>query len=148
MLYALILLGVIFLPRTLLSWSVPSRPRQNFKITADSVEDYIKEARKFCQTEESVLSLSMNLMKRDYEREKEFELILKEKELELILKYKEKESELILKDKEKESELLLQEQKHQTQVQEAYLMKLLSVATLRYIKIFLMVSLHETQRER
>jgi len=55
MLYALILLGVIFLPRTLLSWSVPSRPRQNFKIAADSVEDYIKEARKFCQTEESVL---------------------------------------------------------------------------------------------
>ena len=56
-----------------------------------------------------------------YEREKVLELILKEKELELILK-----------DKEKESELLLQEQKHQTQVQEAYLMKLLSVATWRF----------------
>jgi len=112
MLYALILLGVIFLPRTSLSWSVPSRPRKNLKIAADSVDDYIKEARKFCQTEESVLSLSMNLMKKDFE--------------------KDKEHELLLKDKEKESELLLQEHKHQTQIQEAYLMKLLSVATLRF----------------
>ena len=100
----------MFLPRTLLSWSVPSRPRKNFKIAADSVEDYIKEARNFCQTEESVLYLSMNLMKRDYEREKELQLLLKEKE----------------------SELLLQDQKHQMQIQEAYLMKLLSVATLRF----------------
>jgi hypothetical protein len=125
MLYALILLGAIFLPRTLLSWSVPSRPRKNFKIAADSVEDYIKEARNFCQTEESILYLSMNLMKKDYEHEKEWQLLLKEKESELLLK--EKESELLLK-----SELLLQDQRHQMQIQEAYLMKLLSVATLRF----------------
>ena len=104
MLYALILLGVIFLPRTSLSWSVPSRPRKNLKIAADSVDDYIKEARKFCQTEESVLSLSMNLMKKDFEKDKEHELLLKDKEKEsaLLLKDKEKESALLLKDKEKE----------------------------------------------
>ena len=126
----------MFLPRTLLSWSVPSRPRKNFKIAADSVEDYVKEARNFCQTEESVLYLSMNLMKRDYEHEKELQLLLKEKEKESELLLKEKESELLLQDQKHQmqiqSELLLQDQKHQMQIQEAYLMKLLSVATLRF----------------